>query len=145
MSLQLVLQGADTMEKVDYVHRNILPLEDKLQVKQLGVHQPQKVEGIRKTDEQQVLVIKKEVSSWRSSSLAQQNPELHHIKKEEEELWISEDGEQLTVKIVDDENLKLSELRHIQTEDSKEYEAPTSSPAKQMETEPDGEMSSNCW
>lgn len=33
------------MEKVDYAHRNILPLE----VKQLGVHQPQEAGKIRTT------------------------------------------------------------------------------------------------
>ncbi|XP_027885380.1 oocyte zinc finger protein XlCOF6-like [Xiphophorus couchianus] len=141
MSLQCVIQRADAMEKVDYAHRNILPLEDKLQVKQLGVHQPQEAGKIRTTDKQHLLVIKKEVFGLHSSSLDQQNPELHHLKKEEEGLWVSEDGEQLTVKIVDDETLKISELCHDQTEDSKETEAPTSSPAKQTETGPDGEDS----
>lgn len=92
-------------------------------------------------DKQHLLVIKKEVFGLQSSSLDQQNPELHHLKKEEEGLWVSEDGEQLTVRIVDDETLKISELCHDQTEDSKETEAPTSSPAKQTETGPDGEDS----
>lgn len=91
-------------------------------------------------DKQHLVVIKKEVFGLQSSSLDHQNPERHHIKKEEEELWVCEDGEQLTVKIVDDKTLKISELCHDKTEDSKETEAPTSSPAKQTETGSDGEI-----
>ncbi|PWA21722.1 hypothetical protein CCH79_00003377 [Gambusia affinis] len=109
------------MEKVDYAHRIILRFEEKLQVKQLGVHQPQEAGKIQTTDKQHLVVIKKEVFGLQSSSLDHQNPERHHIKKEEEELWVK--------------------LCHDKTEDSKETEAPTSSPAKQTETGSDGEIS----
>ncbi|XP_047232036.1 gastrula zinc finger protein XlCGF57.1-like isoform X2 [Girardinichthys multiradiatus] len=90
-------------------------------------------------DEQQLLVIKKEVSELRSSNLDQENSELLQIKKEEDELGISQNGEQLTVKIVDDERLQLSELHHIQTEVCRETESTNSSLVKQMEAERDGE------
>lgn len=49
MSIQCVTQRADTMEKVDYAHRIILRFEEKLQVKQLGVHQPQEAGKIQTT------------------------------------------------------------------------------------------------
>ncbi|XP_054898515.1 zinc finger protein 260-like [Poeciliopsis prolifica] len=135
------MQRADTMEKVDDAHRDILPLEDKLRVIELSVHQQQEAGKIRTTDKQHLLVIEKEAFVLQNPGLDQQGPELQHIKKEEEELSVSEDREQLTVKIVDDETLKVSELCHVQTEGSKETRAPTSSPAKQMETGPDGKDS----
>ncbi|MEQ2312734.1 hypothetical protein AMECASPLE_034258 [Ameca splendens] len=142
MSLRLVLQRADTMERVSYVHRDnteSLLLEDNLQMKQFGFHQPQEVGRSQAADELQLLVIKKEVSELRSSNLDQENPELLQIKKEEDELWIIQNGEQLTVKIVDDERLQLSELHLIQTEVCRETESTNSSVVKQMEAEPDRE------
>uniref|UniRef100_A0A3Q2QNT7 Gastrula zinc finger protein XlCGF57.1-like n=1 Tax=Fundulus heteroclitus TaxID=8078 RepID=A0A3Q2QNT7_FUNHE len=51
-------------------------------------------------------------------------------------MWISQDGGQVTVKLIDD-SLQLSEPHHIQAEDSRETSAPTSCPAKR--TQPDGE------
>ncbi|MEQ2276694.1 hypothetical protein XENORESO_005033 [Xenotaenia resolanae] len=89
-------------------------------------------------DEQQMFVVKEVPDLW-SSSLDQQNPELLQIKKEEEELWISQEGELLTVKIEDEVKLKLSELHHLKTEDSRDTEGPTCSSAEQMVTEPSGE------
>uniref|UniRef100_A0A3Q2UF19 Gastrula zinc finger protein XlCGF57.1-like n=1 Tax=Fundulus heteroclitus TaxID=8078 RepID=A0A3Q2UF19_FUNHE len=126
------------MEKVNYIHQNSesLPLEDKLQIKQLGVRQPQNDGRNQTADKQQLLVIKKDFSDLRSSRLNQQKPELLHIKKEEEDMWISQDGGQVTVKLIDD-SLQLSEPHHIQAEDSRETSAPTSCPAKR--TQPDGE------
>ncbi|XP_035998134.1 uncharacterized protein LOC105939469 isoform X3 [Fundulus heteroclitus] len=87
-------------------------------------------------DKQQLLVIEKDISDLHSSKLNQQKPELLHIKKEEEDMWINQDGEQVTVKLIDD-GLRLSEPHHIQAEDSRETAAPTSCPAKR--TQPDGE------
>ena len=46
------------------------------------------------TDVQQLLVVKEEVE-WSSSLDQQDPPELPHIKEEQEELWISQEGEQL--------------------------------------------------
>jgi len=107
-------------------------------------------------DVQRVVVIKEEVP-W-SSSLDQQDPELPHIKKEEEEPWTCQEGEQLhgreetdftkfpfTVVIVkseDDEEKPQSSLLHqIKTEENRETEPPTSSSDEQMKTEADGEDS----
>ncbi|XP_031697894.1 gastrula zinc finger protein XlCGF7.1-like, partial [Anarrhichthys ocellatus] len=90
---------------------------------------------------QQLLANKEEVPSeqqeW-SSSLDQEDPEPPHIKEEQEELWTSQEGEQLQgleeagikfsftpVKSEDDEEEAQSSLHQRQTE--------------QMETEADGE------
>ncbi|MED6274744.1 hypothetical protein CHARACLAT_019503, partial [Characodon lateralis] len=59
-----------------------------------------------------------------------------HIKEEEEELWISQEEEQLSAKSEDEEKPQLSELHHIKTEDNREIEAPTTSSAEHVETEP---------
>ncbi|XP_037651583.1 zinc finger protein 135-like isoform X7 [Sebastes umbrosus] len=96
-------------------------------------------------DVQQLFVVKEEVppeqQEW-SSSLDQEDPEPPHIKEEQEELWTSQEGEQLqgleeadiikftftpvTVKSEDDEEKpQSSQLHQRQTE--------------QMETEADGE------
>ncbi|KAM4715063.1 uncharacterized protein FYW61_018018 isoform 2-T2 [Anableps anableps] len=87
----------------------------------------------------QMVVIKEEfVHDWSSSS-EQQDSEPLDIKEEEEELWISQEEEQLVVKIEDEEKSQLFELDGIKTHDDRETEAPTSSSAELLETEPDGE------
>ncbi|KAM4715156.1 uncharacterized protein FYW61_018098 [Anableps anableps] len=91
--------------------------------------------------EQQLLVVKEEVPDLGSFSLDQQNLACSQMKKEEEEQRISQEGEQLTVKNEDEEKPQLSEVHHIRSEDNREAEAPTSSSAEQMKTEPDGEVS----
>lgn len=59
-------------------------------------------------DVQQLFVSKDEVQQW-SPSLDPEDPELPHIKEEQQELWTSEGGEQLQglcpvpMKIEDDE------------------------------------------
>ncbi|XP_008435751.1 gastrula zinc finger protein XlCGF57.1-like [Poecilia reticulata] len=139
-------QSADTMKEVDHVHHinfESLPLEDKLQMKQLDVQQD--AGANQTTDVEQLLVIKEEVPE-----------ENLQIKKEEEELCPNADGELIneeeeetednwfpftvvTVKIEDDEEkLQLSDLHHIKTEDNMETEAPSSSSAEQMQQSPAG-------
>ncbi|KAM4524953.1 uncharacterized protein PAE49_001061 [Odontesthes bonariensis] len=93
-------------------------------------------------DVKQVLVIKEEVP-W-SSSLDQQDPELLHIKEEEEELWTGQKGEQLPFTVVtvknedDEEKPRSSHIHQIRTEDNRETEPPISSAAKKMQTAADG-------
>ncbi|XP_014909775.1 zinc finger protein OZF-like isoform X1 [Poecilia latipinna] len=86
----------------------------------------------------QMLAIKAEVPHDGSSSFDQQDPE-PHIKEEEEEQLISQEGKHLFVKREDEEKAQLSELHQIKTEDDLETEDPTSSSAEQIESEPDEE------
>ncbi len=107
-------------------------------------------------DVQQLLVFKEEALSEWSSSLNQEDPELLHISEEQEELWTSQEGEQLIglaeaditrfpftavpVKSEDDEEKpQYSQLHQSQTGDNREAEPPASSSAKQIKTETDGE------
>jgi len=96
-------------------------------------------------DVQQVVVIKEEVP-W-SSSLDQQDPELLHIKEEEEELWTSQKGEQLPFTVVtvknedDEEKPQSSHIHQIRTKDNRETEPPISSSAKELKTAADGDNS----
>ncbi|XP_034091057.1 zinc finger protein 316-like [Gymnodraco acuticeps] len=113
---------------------------------------------IHRADVQQLVVVKEEVppeqQEW-SSSLDQEDPEPPpHIKEEQEELWSSQEGEQLQgleeaditkstftpvpVKSEDDEEKPQSSQLH-QTEENREAEPPASSSAEHMETEADGE------
>ncbi|XP_047465454.1 zinc finger protein 37-like isoform X3 [Mugil cephalus] len=131
------------MNQVDYLHQldtGSLTLEEKLEIKGLGVHQPQDVGRNQTTDVQQLLAIKEEVPP----DLDQQDPELLHIKEEQEELLTSHE-ERFPFAVVqvksegDEEKPPLSQLQLRQTEDEKETESPTSSSAPQMKTEADGE------
>ncbi|KAE8283838.1 hypothetical protein D5F01_LYC17164 [Larimichthys crocea] len=107
-------------------------------------------------DVQQVLIVKEEVPPDWSSSLDQENPEPLHIKNEQEELWISQQGEQLngleeadinrfpfsaaSVKSEDDEEKpQLSLLHQSQTEDKRDGEPRASSSAMEVKTESDAE------
>uniref|UniRef100_UPI003AAF1B75 uncharacterized protein n=1 Tax=Centroberyx gerrardi TaxID=166262 RepID=UPI003AAF1B75 len=110
-------------------------------------------------DVQQLLVSKEEVppeqQDW-SPSLDQEDPEPPHIKEEQEELWTSQEGEQLQgpeeaditefpftpvpVKNEDDEETpQSSQLHQSQTEENREAEPLASSSTEQMKTEADGE------
>ncbi|XP_023142589.2 zinc finger protein 271-like [Amphiprion ocellaris] len=133
--------------------------EEKLDTECPGSHQSQ--EDINQTavlpaDVQQLLVVKEEVSHECGPDLDQEDPESLHIKEEQEELWTSQEGEQLNdqeetdissfpftavpVKSEDDEEKpQSSQLHQSQNEDNKEEEPPTSSSATLMKTEGYGE------
>ncbi|XP_056256315.1 zinc finger and SCAN domain-containing protein 2-like isoform X1 [Seriola aureovittata] len=115
-------------------------------------------------DVQQLLIRTEELppeqQEWISSldQEDQEDPEPPHIKEEQEELWTSQEGEQLQgleeaditkftftpvpVKSEDDdeeEKPQSSQLHQSQTEENREAEPPASSSAEHMETEADGE------
>ncbi|KAM9336943.1 uncharacterized protein ABDE67_019976 [Symphorus nematophorus] len=99
-------------------------------------------------DVQQLLVIKEEDPSECSSSLDQEDPEPLHIKEEQEELWTSQEGEQLNgleeaditaVSVKSENDEEKPQLHESQTEDNREAQPPASSSAMQIKTESDGE------
>ncbi|XP_029932565.1 zinc finger protein 79-like isoform X2 [Myripristis murdjan] len=97
----------------------------------------------------QLLVYKEEKQEWRPS-VDQEQPEPPHVKEEQQELWASQEAEQLqdikfpltavTLKSEDDEEeAGPSQLHQSQTEESREAEPPASSSTVKMETEAAGE------
>ncbi|XP_022622381.1 trichohyalin-like [Seriola dumerili] len=109
-----------------------------------------------KKDLQYLFVIKEEVPLELSPRLDQEEPENPRLKEEQEELWTSQEGEQLQrleevddakvpltpvhVKNEDDEEKPQSSQPHrSRTEEIREAEPPSNSSAQQMETEADGE------
>ncbi|XP_031599674.1 gastrula zinc finger protein XlCGF8.2DB-like [Oreochromis aureus] len=136
------------MNEVDY-HREDntenLDLEEKSEVKLLGVRQLQDVDinQMVPADIQQLLVMKEEVP-W-SPSLDQQEAE-HQYIKEEQQICRSQEGDleetnitNFLVKSEDDENKFMSlELQPSQTEHISEAEAPNSNSAKGRNPEKDG-------
>ncbi|XP_029932545.1 zinc finger protein 879-like isoform X2 [Myripristis murdjan] len=96
----------------------------------------------------QLLVSKEEKQEWRPS-VDQEQPEPPHVKEEQQELWASQEAEQLqdikvpftdvTVKSEDEEEAGPSQLHQSQTEESREAEPPASSSTVKMETEAAGE------
>ncbi|XP_056224883.1 uncharacterized protein LOC130164274 isoform X6 [Seriola aureovittata] len=116
----------------------------------------QQPEVLSKNDVQHLLMIEEEVPPELSPSLDQEEPKSPNIKEEQEELWTSQEGEQLPgleetddtkvpltpvhVKSEDDEEkLQSSQPHPSRTEESREAEPPSSSSAQQMETEADGD------
>ncbi|XP_071356745.1 gastrula zinc finger protein xFG20-1-like [Trachinotus anak] len=113
---------------------------------------------LQRGDVRQLLVSEEEQQDW-SSSLDQEDPDPPHIKEEQEELWSSQEGEQLQgleeadftkftftpvpVKSEDDdddeEKPQSSQLHQSQAEENREAEPPASSSAEHMETGADGE------
>ncbi|XP_078032179.1 uncharacterized protein LOC144467443 [Epinephelus lanceolatus] len=98
-----------------------------------------------RADVQQPFVVKEEASpeqqEW-SSSLDQEDPEPPHIKEEQEELWSSQEGEQLQGLEEADVKFTLTSVS-VKSEEEDE-EIPQSSQfykrqTEQMETEADGE------
>ncbi|XP_070707307.1 zinc finger protein OZF-like isoform X2 [Pempheris klunzingeri] len=103
---------------------------------------------------QQLLVIKEEDPPQWSPNLEQKHPEPLHIKEEQDEVWTSQEGEQLNrleepditrfpstavpVKSEDEEKPQSSQLHQSQTEDNREAEPPVSSSATQIKTESGG-------
>ncbi|XP_074470431.1 uncharacterized protein LOC141754895 [Sebastes fasciatus] len=100
---------------------------------------------LHRADEQQLSVRKEEVppeqQEW-SSSLDQEDPEPPHIKEEQEELWTSQEGEQL-------QGLEESDIKfpftpvHVKSEEDDEEEPQSSQlherQPEHIETEADGE------
>ncbi|XP_078019975.1 uncharacterized protein LOC117245839 isoform X5 [Epinephelus lanceolatus] len=100
---------------------------------------------LHRADVQQLSVVKEEVppeqQEW-SSSVDQEDPAPPHIKWEQEELWISQEGEQLQGLEDDDITKFTSTLVTVKSEDDEEK--PQSSQlhqrhTEQMETEAEGE------
>ncbi|XP_078146648.1 uncharacterized protein LOC139932502 [Centroberyx gerrardi] len=143
-------------EYEDKVHRS--EQEIRRQRKLLDVVLKPEVK-LHRADAPQLLVSEEEVppeqQDW-SPSLDQEDPEPPHIKEEQEELWTSQEGEQLQgpeeaditefpftpvpVKSEDDEEKpQSSQLHQSQTEENREAEPLASSSTEQMKTEADGE------
>ncbi|XP_078020087.1 uncharacterized protein LOC117246325 [Epinephelus lanceolatus] len=100
---------------------------------------------LHRADIQQLLMVKEEVppeqQEW-SSSVDQEDPERPHIKEEQEELWISQEGEQLQGLEEDDITKFTPTPVPVKSEDDEEK--PQSSQlhqrhTEQMETEAEGE------
>ncbi|XP_038592420.1 uncharacterized protein LOC119916461 [Micropterus salmoides] len=142
--------------KSEKTYTNISDLQARIVKRRIrsGVGMPRR-KTVLPADVQQLLVIKEEVPSEWSPSLDQKDPEPLHIKEEQEELWISQEGEQLngleeaditrfpftavTVKSEDEEEKPQSpQLHRSQTEDNREAEPSASSSATQIKTETDG-------
>ncbi|XP_051795755.1 zinc finger protein 236-like isoform X2 [Acanthochromis polyacanthus] len=125
-------------------------VDEKLETKLLGSHQPQNDVINQTPDVQQLLVIKDEVPHELGPSLDRQDIEPLCIKEEQEELWTSREREQLngqeelditavSVKSEDDEEKpQSSQLYQSQNEDNSETEPPISSSTEQLKTENDG-------
>ncbi|KAK2820105.1 hypothetical protein Q5P01_023064 [Channa striata] len=135
--------------KENYQHLNLLD----------GVFRP-KVHirrSVCSADLQQTLVIKEEVlPEWNPSREQPDDPELLHVKEEQQELPTSGEGDPVdglvkaditsspftAVPVRSEENKEepqTSQLHPSQTEDNREAESSSSSPAKQMKLETDGE------
>ncbi|KAL7374631.1 hypothetical protein ABVT39_004321, partial [Epinephelus coioides] len=101
---------------------------------------------LHRADVQQLPVVKEEVppeqQEW-SSSVDQEDPEPPHIKEEQEELWISHQGEQLQGLEEDDITKFTSTPVPVKSEDDEEEEPHFSQLhqrySEQMETETEGD------
>nr|XP_033465355.1 zinc finger protein 771-like [Epinephelus lanceolatus] len=100
---------------------------------------------LHRADVQQLLVVKEEVppeqQEW-SSSVDQEDPEPPHIKEEQEELWISQEGEQLQG--LEEADIPEFPFTIVPVESEDEEEEPQTSQLhqrliEQMGTEADGE------
>eukprot|EP00064_Thunnus_orientalis_P018256 superscaffoldBa00004142_g18351 len=130
-----------------------------LQAGTLNVLAPCPLPSARVSQDIRPLIVSAEIppeqQEW-SSTLDQEDPEPPCIKEEQEEVWSSQEGEQLqglekadipefplppvTVKSEDDEeNPQSSQLHHKQTEEYREADPPANSSPQKMEAEAVGE------
>ncbi|XP_054461506.1 zinc finger protein ZFP2-like [Anoplopoma fimbria] len=97
---------------------------------------------LHRADVQQLLVVKEEVTpeqqEW-SSSLGQEDPEPPHIKEEHEELWTSQEGEQLPGLEEADTKFSFTPLKREEDEEEARSSQLHQRQTEQMETEADGE------
>ncbi|XP_031732023.1 zinc finger and SCAN domain-containing protein 12-like isoform X2 [Anarrhichthys ocellatus] len=88
---------------------------------------------LHRADVQQLVVVKEEQQAW-SSSLDQEDPEPPHIKEEQEELWTSQEGEQLQGLEEADVKFSFTPEKSEDDEEEAQYSLLHQRQTEQMET-----------